>query len=344
LSLRVFVPSGAGSPGFGGIAECLREDHSLALFAGDINSDAYGKNLVDGFAVMPPAGDPDYLNSVLEKAGSFHCNVLLPVTTLELYKLAEHQELLKSAGLQMAISPYDALFVANHKARLYRFLQTHNLPCVDFRSAKTKNELLAAMTVLGFPKNKVLMKPAEGNGSRGIRIVASLEEVQSQYFNTKAGSLVTSPDALEAELPDNFPLEMLLCEYLPGDEYSVDLLVNRGETLACAIRLRSKIVSGISVKGRFVEDKEMEETTAALVKKLELHGPVGIQYKRNAEGRPIILEINPRLQGAVSTARYVGLNFPLMAAKLALGEIPKPTKPELHQKISFSRYWKDIQD
>ncbi|MCC7297196.1 MAG: ATP-grasp domain-containing protein, partial [Bacteroidia bacterium] len=134
----------------------------------------------------------------------------------------------------------------------------------------------------------------------------------------------------------------MVCEYLPGAEYSVDMLVNRGDTLAHTIRQREKTVSGISVQGTFVADKEISKICRLLASNLDLHGPIGMQFKRDEKGVAKILEINPRLQGAVSTAIFAGINFPLLSVQLANNEGIKV--PNNKTGISFNRYWKDIQE
>lgn len=344
MSYRVFIPSGAGSPGFGGIVECLSELPNLWLLAGDMNPNAYGKSLANEFISMPQSNSSDYTDSVIKAALNHHCSVILPITTAELYPLSLNKQKLEENGLHIAISDYQSLNIANNKARLYSYLTEEQLPCVHFRSVKNKKELATALLDLGFPTNPLVMKPAEGNGSRGFKIIQTLDVVKNEFFHSKAGSLLISPESLALELPDVFPGEMLICEYLPGTEYSVDLLVNHGKILTSAIRIREKTVSGISVKGSFVVDKKIQEMCHSITQKLNLHGPIGMQFKRDIHEEAKILEINPRLQGAVSTARFVGINFPLLSVKLALGEIMENTLSENTKEASFSRFWKDLKD
>jgi len=59
-----------------------------------------------------------------------------------------------------------------------------------------------------------------------------------------------------------------------------------------------------------------------------LTGVYNVQTK-DAGGEPYILEINPRASGGIHVAMTSGLNFPLWAARLALGlaapsDVPTP--------------------
>jgi carbamoyl-phosphate synthase large subunit len=342
LKAKVLIPSGAGSPGFGGIVACLREEKDLEIYAGDMQPRAYGKGLANGFFVMPSSNSPDYTQAVLAKCQELDCQVVLPITTRELPILSAAEPFLKENGIFIPISPVMSMEMANNKARLYEFMQSRKMPCVHFRIAQNKEELLHALPELGFPSNKLILKPVNGNGSRGFRVVCTETELKSTWFESKSGTVNTTEAALRAELPDTFPGPMIVSHYLPGEEYSVDLLADRGGVKVLTVRLREKVVSGISVRGTFVRDAEIEKQCAILVDNLDLHGPIGLQFKRDAKGVATILEINPRLQGAVSTARFVGVNFPVMAVKLAMGieqKIPVPLSG-----VSFNRYWQDISE
>ena len=46
---------------------------------------------------------------------------------------------------------------------------------------------------------------------------------------------------------------LLVSEYLPGPELTIDTIVNNGSVVDCLIRTRSKKNNGISVAGSFIE-------------------------------------------------------------------------------------------
>jgi type II secretory ATPase GspE/PulE/Tfp pilus assembly ATPase PilB-like protein len=112
------------------------------------------------------------------------CSVVLPITTAELYPLSLNKQKLEENGLHIAISDYQSLNIANNKARFYSYLTAENLPCVRFRSIKNKIDLVAALSDLGFPTNPLIMKPAEGNGSRGFKIIQTLDVVKKEFFSS----------------------------------------------------------------------------------------------------------------------------------------------------------------
>ena len=79
-NITVFIPSGAGAPGFAGILECLKEDSSIRVIAGDINSEAYGATLCDKFIKMPASHTPDFIDKTIEVCEEEAVQVILPIT------------------------------------------------------------------------------------------------------------------------------------------------------------------------------------------------------------------------------------------------------------------------
>ena len=92
--------------------------------------------------------------------------------------------------------------------------------------------------------------------------------------------------------------QLLITEYLPGPEYSVDAF--RHDDVEVALpRLRTKIRSGISFSNVFENDQDMISHTLSFAAGANLAGVFGVQFKRDSEGRPIVLECNPRVQGTM---------------------------------------------
>lgn len=102
------------------------------------------------------------------------------------------------------------------------------------------------------------------------------------------------------------------------------------------------MINGISVEGEFVNDETIISYCKQIIKEPQLHGNIGIQVKRSAEGKFLLVEINPRVQGTISAALGTGVNLPLLAVKQELG-LPLPAE-ELQVKwgTRFSRYWSEV--
>jgi carbamoyl-phosphate synthase large subunit len=135
---------------------------------------------------------------------------------------------------------------------------------------------------------------------------------------------------------------LLVTEFLPGEEYSVDCLTDRGKTVLAVPRLREKMVNGISTKGRFVYDSEITRYCTQIIETIGLHGNIGLQVKRSEVGNPLLLEINPRVQGTIVAALGAGVNLPLLAIKQELGMAIQPEEMAVKWNTGFSRYWTEL--
>ena len=55
MKKTIFIPSGAGAPGFAGICKELQLHGGFRVVAGDMRAGVYGATLADEFVVMPHA-------------------------------------------------------------------------------------------------------------------------------------------------------------------------------------------------------------------------------------------------------------------------------------------------
>ena len=337
-NITVFIPSGAGAPGFAGILECLKEDSSIRVIAGDINSEAYGATLCDKFIKMPASHTPDFIDKTIEVCEEEAVQVVLPITTRELFELSKNKWRFQKMGVCVVVSEFEGLSVANDKGKLHRFAKDLGIPVPEGRYCESRECLKSCAEELFKGHDQLFFKPVLGNGSRGIGKITKTAELLE---NEKSGLVSRTLDEWYLRLPQKPKTPWLLTEYLPGMEFSVDAYIHKGSVSVNIPRSRDKMVSGISVSGSFIQNKQIIDYTDRLIQKLGLDGPIGVQWRLDGDGIPRLLEINPRLQGTTSTLRQVGINIPLIAIKGALGlnfSIPE----DINWGRKFTRHWKDV--
>jgi carbamoyl-phosphate synthase large subunit len=262
--------------------------------------------------------------------------------TKELIPLSKHINEFEGAGIKLLVSPTASLEIANNKSRLYEFLQWRGIAVPDFKVVETVDQFKIAVEELGYPASTVCFKPSVSNGSRGFRIISEHMNDLDLLFNHKPTSTYINYQETVRVLSTGFFPELLISDYLPGDESSVDCLANHGESLLIVPRIRRRMINGISVEGEFVNEESIIRYCRQIIKELQLHGNIGIQVKQSAAGPFLILEINPRVQGTISAALGAGVNLPVLSVKQELG-LPISTD-ELIVKwgTKFSRYWEEV--
>ncbi len=334
--------TGGGAPGAAGILKCLQLEKSFRVTVADANPEAIGKYLNQEFETIPIAIAPLFAETILSLCEEKKIRIVLPLVTKELVPLSQLQKEFEWAGIKLPVSSTASLEIANNKSRLYEFLQWRGIPVPDFRMAETVEQFAEAVRELGYPEKPVCFKPSVSNGSRGFRIISDQMNELDLLLNHKPESLyITLPDAIRILSSGVFP-ELLISEWLPGEEYSVDCLARLGETVLAVPRSRKKMINGISVEGEFVKEESIIAYCTQIIRELRLHGNIGMQVKRSAAGQFLLLEINPRVQGSIAAGLGAGINLPVLAIKQELGLPVSPNELSVKWGTKFTKYWEEL--
>jgi carbamoyl-phosphate synthase large subunit len=290
--LRVLV-TGAGGPAAIAAMKSLRAEESVELLAADMDPWAAGLYLVPSWArtLIPAGAAPEFTDVVLAKCFALGVDVILPTVDAELRPLARARPRYSAAGVDLLLAPaaaldiiLDKLVLAEHCAGVVRVPRTELFgPSVD----------PASWT---YP---VVVKPREGSGSRGVIIVGSAKEL---------AALDRSP-------------ALIVQEFLPGEEYSVDVLADADwRVIASVPRLRARVDSGVSVGGLTVHDPEVEWFGRAVARATGVTFVANVQCRRDQAGSPALLEVNPRMPGTLGLTIASGVDMPRLALAALLGK------------------------
>ena len=335
--VRVLM-TGAGAPGGPGIIQCLKADSRIELVVGDTNPKASGRFLNDKFVELRAADDNLYIQHLLSICNDEKIDVIFPLVTKELLKISMAVSEFDSIGVKVLISPRNGLDISNDKIKLYRHLESNKIPVPRFKVASNLKQLIEAAESLGYPEVPIVMKPGISNGSRGIRILDEKKDRFSLLFQEKpTGIFSTLSEVIQIIDKNNIP-PLLVSEYLPGNEVTVDTILTKDHRIACLLqRVRDKMNGGISVAGHFIENPKIKKYIEDILGTMKLFGPIGIQIKEDSTGEYRILEINPRIQGTSVAANGLGINLPITAIS-ALFDWPIPKK-NIKKNIGFVRYY-----
>src|SRR5262249_25797481 len=182
----------------------------------------------------------------------------------------------------------------------------------------------------------VLVKPDRGQGSAGVIKVDHCNALQA------ALRLVSDP---------------IVCEYFPGEEYTVDCFSDRDKgVLFAGPRIRQRMRNGIAVNTKTVQLPEVGDIARSIFDKLKLRGAWFFQLKRASDGELTLLEVAPRIAGSMAAHRVLGTNFPLLSIfeheRLPLVVRPNVDAVELDRglsnryrhQITFSALYLDFDD
>lgn len=309
MAVRVLV-TGAGGPAGVAVIRSLLHRDDVELFAGDMDGWASGLYLVpaERRRILPPGKSPGFVDELIGLCAADAIDVLFSTVDVELPPLARRRDelgaVLAAPSLDTLETCLDKFALAVRCAPLLRTPTTHLVGPASSAEQWT------------FP---IIVKPRSGAGSRGVRLVHSRADLDA----------LGTDDSLIAQ------------ENLPGDEYSVDVIANAdGHVIAAVPRTRTRVDSGVSIAGLTVHDTELEATASAVAQAIALTGVANVQLRRDVNGVPALLEVNPRFPGAMPLTIAAGVDMPSLALDLALGlELPHDVP---FRELANVRYLEDV--
>lgn len=316
--LKNILVTGGGAPGAPGIIRALQISGNLRLISCDIKERTIGSLLADEYFTVPSGKNTDYASALLNKCIEHSIDLILPITTKEIITLSQRKHLFENEGIEVVVSNYESLRIANNKGLLLKHLSENGVETPAFKICNSTTEFKHAAKDLGYPENQFVFKPTIANGSRGFRIVSNSINRSDLLFNYKPNNLHISYSEILEILEAKENPELVLMEYIPGTEYSIDCLISKGSTNYIIPRKRSQIRAGVSIAGEIEHNQAIIDYCKDILNTLDLEGPIGIQVKLDSKGIPKILEINPRLQGTSVACLGAGINLPLLSVEKSL--------------------------
>lgn len=173
----------------------------------------------------------------------------------------------------------------------------------------------------------VIAKPRCGSASKGIKV---LDAVEFEAFKL-------TPEA------SGYLFQQYLAEH---EEITVDCYVSRGGEVVCAVpRLRLDVVGGEVLNTKTISDPEIEGLSTRILGMLCLRGSVTLQFLRErfpngTLGKPLLMEINPRLGGGAVCSVHAGADIPAYILADYLEE--KVEKAHWRSGVMICRYMQEV--
>lgn len=199
-------------------------------------------------------------------------------------------------------------------------------PVARYVTVNTAEEFADAVTTLRATCEKVCFKPSQSIFGLGFYVLKDDLKPVNRLLDGHA-NVISFEEACGILRTQEKFRDVLVMEYLPGTEYSVDCVGRRGE-LVCAIvraKLRGSEAEGSSQL--IQENAEVEEMARAVTRRYGLDGLYNMQFREGADGgRPKLLEVNGRMSGGMALACLTGVHLLELAIQVALAgpEAPLP--------------------
>lgn len=289
--------------------------------------------------VVPKAKDSQYIDHIVNICRKEHITTIIPQYSDELLPMAANLGRFRDMGIEVLVTKdLDKLKIANSKVELYQFFSHKNF-VPQYRIAASPAAVVKGLEELGYPQVPVCIKPAEGEGGKGFRIITEEKiDIFSEPPGTPKVDLATYLSQLNKM--EKIP-ELVVMEYLPGKEYSVDCVCKDGTAHLCIPRQRIETTMGVATVSQIEKNEELIRYSQEIISALKLSYNINIQFKYSAEGKPKLIEINPRVSGSLVANLGAGVNMLEASLKLAYG-LPLDSREEIKWGTKMIRHWSQV--
>jgi len=243
--------------------------------------------------LSPSVDSAGYISSLREDVDKHGVGLLIPLTDLDLHLLAKHRDSFKAKGCTVMVGGQESIALCRDKAMTNVMLARAGLATISTRTL---------VDFLRSPSYPCFVKPVGGSAGVGACVISDEKELRSHV--------------------ESFGEALLVQEYIPGQEFTIDVYRTREGQVRCVVpRQRLAVRSGEVEKGVTVFDQDLIDAACKLSSHLgDVWGVFCCQCRRSKNGdKPRFFEVNPRFGGGSMLAIAAGVNLPLYLLQEVLG-------------------------
>ena len=250
--------------------------------------------VLPSFATDPEAYGASVISFVRERP----TRVVIPATDESIAALLPRREELSSLGCTLALTSDQSFSVARDKDRTLELARDLGVAHPRTIQVRATDEIPAVLSELGLP---AVLKP---NAS-------CVEGEESRLYATEVVSVDEAVATTRRLLAAG--VEVLAQELATGQREGVTLLLVDGQARAVFGHVEYRTTPALGgasvVRESAPVSPDLRETSIRLARAMGIEGPCGVEFRRDADGRPLLMEVNARMAGTVETAVRCGSTF-----------------------------------
>jgi len=301
----------------------LKDCKDIRLFGAGVDSNNHASFIYEKYFLIPHVTNDFWLDKLIDLCITYNIDYIFPGHDDAIIALTKNRHKISATVL----SPdFETCQITRSKIATYHKLSNAIRVPNIFEFADDYKKFT-------FP---LFIKPDIGQGSQGVALVNNKDELAAEIRK------ISSP---------------VICEYLPGEEYTVDCFSDREHGLLFAgARIRNRIRNGIAVNTSTILLDAAVNIAKRIQIELNLYGAWFFQLKKDASGRLTLLEVAPRIAGSMAIHRVLGINFALLTIyeskriplKLLLNdyqlELDRALSNKYKSTITYSSIYVDLDD
>lgn len=254
-----------------------------------------------------PEGFLDALEAVVleHKPDDDRPYVLLPIHK-ESYLIAQHRERFEP-HISLALPGIGEIMQVHNKGTIAAYAKERGLPMPATWIPETVEDFHAQLDEMAVP---AFVKIRESSSGVGIDKVGTREQLEKTFLQ-----FVDQFNLSPGDLP-------IIQALVPGDDYCVTTLFNRGKLEACMTYRNLRIFpakTGPGAMRETVEAPAMEKIVGDVLGPLDWHGVAELDFRWDGQpdSAPHLIEVNPRFWGGLIQAVESGWDYPWLTFQLA---------------------------
>lgn len=231
----------------------------------------------------------------------------------EAQTIAAYEQAFLAIGTRLfLVADADTLILMENKSQFAAQLPTEIAILPETITVTTASEFQLAYQQLRRGYRRVAVKPAISVFGLGFREID--EDRSCLQHILKGDEYIISLEELQSAMAKQPTFgNLLVMEFLDGDEWSVDCLADKGQLWAAVQRRKAMKEKG--VPSQYIDNNpDIAAMCQRLTQHLTLSGQFNIQFRAGQNGIRL-LEINARPSGGMAMACLSGVNLPYMALK-----------------------------
>jgi carbamoyl-phosphate synthase large subunit len=284
----------------------------------------YMHDLVSKTYQLPyPSAGTEVLFDRLEQIHKIErIDVIIPNFDAELYNFIRIESRLGKLGIRTFLPTPDE-FEARDKVNLNKFGKKHNFYVPEDKVIFQSSELEKAASEFSFP------------------IV-----VKGKYYDAFICNTIAEAEKAFFRLQAKWGVPAIVQKFIPGTEINIAVLGDGRGNAVSVIPMRKLYITdkGKAWAGITIEDSNLIDTAEKFVKATRWRGGCELEIMMTSDGKPYIMEVNPRFPAWIYLTAAAGQNQPAMLVKMATGEEVKPVREYASGKMFIRYSWDMIVD
>ncbi len=257
------------------------------------------------------ASGTEYVDFALNFCKEHEVDAFVPRRNM--IEISKNKKRFEEIGVKVLLDDYEKIELLNDKARTYNLLKrTPSVFIPEFEVVNSYDDFIAAYEKLHKEHEQICVKFVHDEGAMSYRRIVHKENTSESIKVYPGAEISLKKYAKALKERDSFD-DLMVMEYLPGNEISVDCL-NTEKGLIAIPRCKS---TGRDEK--IIVDEEILQMSNDILDVVKLEYPCNIQFKIKGN-KPYLLEINTRMSGGIwMSCLAENINIPNIALNKLLG-------------------------